>query len=83
MRIDAKIENEYHEYFSGEAHGYLSVEVPVGVPAVIQNVGNDDAFVLNMPYPAWRPAMYDEHAANFSDFDMSIMSLSTAVEHDE
>ncbi len=68
VRIVVRIEGEYREYHSGEAHHYLSVEIPVGAPALIQNLGEDDAFVLNMPHPAWRPDMNDEHAADFSDY---------------
>ena len=68
VRIVLKLDNAYCEYFSGEDHQYLSIEVPVGVPAVIQNICDDEAFVLNMPNPAWTPDMNDEHSADFSDF---------------
>lgn len=69
--IVVRLEDGYREYYSGEAHHYLSVEVPVGVPALIQNLGDDDAFVLNMPHPAWRPDMNDEHTADFGDYEFS------------
>lgn len=59
----------YEVVYSGEAHGYRTVIVPAGVPAALQNLGDEDAFVLNMPAPAWTPAMNDEHGADFSDFD--------------
>lgn len=71
VRIIVRLEDEYREYYSGEAHHYLSVEIPAGVPALIQNLGDDDAFVLNMPHPAWRPDMNDEHTADFSDYESS------------
>lgn len=69
VRIIIKENNEYKVFFSGENHNYLSVIVPIGIPAVIQNIGDEDAFVLNMPSPAWTPEMNDEHIADFSDFD--------------
>lgn len=68
IRIVVKNNDQYHEYYSGEAHEYLSVEIPAGTPALIQNLGNNDAFVLNMPNPAWTPTMNDEHSADFSDY---------------
>ena len=67
VRIVVKLDGEYREYLSGEAHDYLSLEVPVGVPALVENIGAEDAFVLNMPNPAWTAAMNDEHGADFSD----------------
>lgn len=75
VRIVVRVEGEYQEYYSGESYNYLSVEVPVGIPAVIQNVGDEEAFVLNMPNPAWTPEMKDEHSADFSDFDFGIVHL--------
>ena len=66
--IIVKLEDGYHEYFSGEAHDYLTVEIPTGVPALLKNLGDGEAFVLNMPNPAWTPTMNDEHTADFSDY---------------
>ncbi len=68
VRIVMKADGQYREYYSGEAYDYLSIEVPAGTPALIQNVGADEAFVLNMPNPAWTPTMNDEHTADFSDY---------------
>lgn len=61
----------YQVFYSGEDHEFRSVIVPTGVPAALQNLGDEDAYVLNMPNPAWMPAMNDEHSADFSDFDFS------------
>ena len=69
VRIVLKVGNEYKTFFSGEDHSYLSIEVPTGVPAAIQCLGNEEAYMLNMPNPAWTPEMNDEHHADFSDFD--------------
>lgn len=61
----------YRCVLSGEGHGYVSVDVPPGTPLAIQNIGSEEAFVLNLPSPAWTPDMNDEHTADFSDFDFS------------
>ena len=69
VRIVVKTADGYQEFFSGEDHDYQSIEIPTGVPAAIQNLGDEDALVLNMPSPAWTPDMDDEHTADFSDYD--------------
>ncbi len=71
VRVVLKVDNEYKIFFSGEDHDYLSIEVPTGVPAAVQALGNEEAYMLNMPNPAWTPEMKDEHSADFSDFDFS------------
>ena len=68
-RFVLKTQDGYETVYSGEAHEYRTVIVPTGVPAALQNLGDDDAYVLNMPTPAWTPDMNDEHNADFSDFN--------------
>jgi len=70
-RFVLKTPSGYQEFYSGEDHEYRSVMVPTGVPAALQNLGDKDAYVLNMPNPAWMPTMNDEHTAHFSDFDFN------------
>ena len=70
-RFILKTEAGYQVFYSGESHEFRSVIVPSGVPAALQNLGEDEAYVLNMPTPAWTPTMNDEHTADFSDFDFS------------
>ncbi|MBU3542207.1 cupin domain-containing protein [Polynucleobacter sp. MWH-Loch1C5] len=72
-RFVLKIDEGYQVVMSGEDHEYRSVIVPTGVPAALQNLGKEDAYVLNMPQPAWTPDMNDEHSADFSDFDFSVI----------
>ena len=72
-RFVLKTEAGYEMVYSGEAHEYRSVIIPAGVPAALQNLGDGDAYVLNMPNPAWTPTMNDEHTADFSDFDFSTL----------
>ena len=69
VRVVLKIDGDYQEFYSGEDHDFLSVEIPKGIPAAIQCLGDTEAFVLNMPNPAWDKDMNDEHTADFSDFD--------------
>ncbi len=71
VKIVTKEDGNYREYFSGEDHNYLSVIINSGTPAVIQNIGNEDAFVLNMPSPAWTPTMNDEFTADFKDYNFN------------
>jgi dTDP-4-dehydrorhamnose 3,5-epimerase-like enzyme len=69
LKIVLKIDNQYVEYDLGEDHQFLSLEIPTGVPALIQNLGNEDAFLLNMPNPAWTPELHDEFTEDFSDYE--------------
>jgi dTDP-4-dehydrorhamnose 3,5-epimerase len=69
VRVVLKGDGEYRTFFSGEDYQYNSIEVPTGVPAAVQCIGDEEAFLLNMPNPAWTPDMNDEHTADFSDFD--------------
>tara|TARA_B100001057_G_scaffold440554_1_gene474536 strand:- start:48 stop:503 length:456 start_codon:yes stop_codon:yes gene_type:complete len=66
-----KTDNGFEEFYSGENYDYLSIEVPTGIPAALQNIGNEDALVLNMPNPAWTPDMDDEYTADFSEYDFN------------
>jgi hypothetical protein len=68
-RFILKTAQGYQVFYSGEDYDYLSVIVPTGTPAALQNIGDEDALVLNMPSPAWTPTMADEYSADFSDFD--------------
>ena len=68
VKIVLKTESGYKEFYSGTDYNYLSVEVPAGIPAVIQNIGSIEAILINMPNPAWTPNMNDEYSADFSDY---------------
>jgi hypothetical protein len=68
-RIVVRLDGEYQVHWIGEDHDYRSIEIPAAVPALLQNPGDDEALVLNMPSPVQRPDMDDEHTADFSDFD--------------
>lgn len=71
VRVILKVDGEYQIFFSGEDHEYKSIEVPTGIPAAVECLGDEEAYLLNMPNPAWTPEMSDEHTADFSDFDFN------------
>jgi|TARA_B110000459_G_C16162180_1_gene295607 dTDP-4-dehydrorhamnose 3,5-epimerase-like enzyme len=71
-RFVLKTKEGYNTIYSGESHDYKTVIVPKGVAAALQNLGTEDAFILNMPSPAWTSDMNDEHSTLFNDFDFSI-----------
>lgn len=71
-RFILKIDGKYEIFYSGEDYDYVSIIVPTGIPAALQNLGSSEAFVLNMPNPAWTPDMNDEYSADFSDFNFDI-----------
>jgi dTDP-4-dehydrorhamnose 3,5-epimerase len=50
----------YHHTLIGPAYSTDVVEVPVGMPAELRNIGEGEALLINMPTPAWRPDDQDE-----------------------
>jgi dTDP-4-dehydrorhamnose 3,5-epimerase-like enzyme len=68
IKVVVRTDDGYQEYWSGEAHGYATLQVPAGIPAMLQNLGDDEAYVLNMPAPAWSADDQDEHPVSFGDY---------------
>ena len=68
IKIVVKTPKGYKEFFSGENHSYQTVQVPAGWPSALQNQGNIEAFVLNMPSPAWTLENQDDHPVTFTDY---------------
>jgi len=60
-RVVAKLGDEYVIEYIGEAHQYQTVEVPAGVPNMLENVGDVDAYIINTPSPAWHVDDQDDH----------------------
>jgi len=73
-RFVLKTEKGYEEVYSGENFDYQSVIVPTGISAALQNIGLEDALVLNFPSPAWTPSMNDEYTDEFTDFDFATIN---------
>jgi len=72
IRGNAKIvvctEKGYEEYLTGEDYEFATIQIPAGMPAAMQNMGDEEAYMLNMPSPAWHPDDQDEHTISFDDY---------------
>lgn len=44
------------------------VEIPPAVACAIQNIGEGEAWFLNMPNPAWHPEEQDDHPVSFEGY---------------
>jgi len=75
IRGNAKIvvreETGYEEYFTGEDHKFATIQVPAGMPAALQNIGTEEAYMLNMPSPAWHVDEQDDHPVSFNDYNFT------------
>ena len=71
MTIVVRNSDCFEEHFRGEDHGFATIQVPAGVPAALQNIGTEDAYILNMPAPAWHADDQDEWDVEFEDYDFS------------
>ncbi|MFH1226422.1 MAG: WxcM-like domain-containing protein, partial [Planctomycetota bacterium] len=70
-KIVVRTEKGYEEYLTGEDHGFATIQVPAGVPAALQNIGTGEAYMLNMPAPAWQADDRDEHDVSFADYNFT------------
>ena len=68
VKIIVRQKGKYHEFFTGENFGFRTIKIPAGIPMAIQNVDDTDAYVLNMPSPAWSKEDLDDHPVNFDDY---------------
>lgn len=68
-KIVVRTASGYEEYLTGQDHEYRTVQVPAGTPAALQNIGDVDAYILNMPSPAWHVDDQDEHPVSFHDYE--------------
>lgn len=68
-KVVVRTEQGYEEFLTGENHDYATIQVPAGMPAALQNVGDSDAYFLNMPSPAWQVDDQDEHPVSFDDYE--------------
>lgn len=67
-KVVVRTETGYEEYLTGEGHQFTTIQVPAGTPAALQNVGEEDAYFINMPSPAWHVDDQDEHPVSFDDY---------------
>jgi len=68
-KIVIRTEFGYEEHLTGQDHDYATIQVPAGIPAALQNIGDIDAYILNMPAPAWQADDQDEHPVSFDDYE--------------
>jgi len=61
IRVTARVGSAYVVEFSGEDHEFRAIQIPAGVPAMLENVGDIDAYVINTPSPAWHVDDQDDH----------------------
>lgn len=61
VRIVTRQWDTYATHETGDVAGFNVVNVPPGMAAAIYNVGDCDAYVLNMPNPAWTKEAPDDH----------------------
>lgn len=69
VKIVLMCDGEYKECLSGEDHGYATVFVPVGKPSMLINIGDVEAFVLNMPAYAYCKKDNDELVPEDWDYE--------------
>ena len=67
-KIVVRTEKGYEEYLTGEDCEFATIQVPAGVPAALQNIGDKEAYMLNMPSPAWHVDDQDEHPVTFDNY---------------
>ena len=60
--------NYFVDRDSSDNHQELS-----NINLLAADLDDDEAYVLNMPSPAWTPTMNDEHTADFSGFDFTVL----------
>ena len=68
-KIVIRTESGYEEHLTGQDHDFATIQVPAGIPAALQNIGDTDAYILNMPAPAWQVDDQDEHPMSFDDYE--------------
>lgn len=67
-KIVVRTGSGYEEYYTGEEYNFRTIQVPAGTPAALQNIGDEEAFVLNMPAPSWHIDDQDDHPVSYDDY---------------
>jgi dTDP-4-dehydrorhamnose 3,5-epimerase-like enzyme len=67
-KVIVRCHHGYEEYLSGEDYDYATVQVPPRTPAALQNIGTVEAYILNMPSPAWHVDDQDERPVEFDRY---------------
>ncbi|MDZ4820241.1 MAG: WxcM-like domain-containing protein [Planctomycetota bacterium] len=56
------------EVSAADGIGVKVVVVPPAIPCLMTNIGLDEAWVINMPNPAWHPDNADNNPVDYSDY---------------
>lgn len=62
-------DGSYTEKFSGEEYDFATIQVPAGIPSALVNIGDVEAYTLNMPSPSWHIDDQDDWDVEFEDYD--------------
>ena len=68
VKIVIQVNGEYIERFTGEDHSFATIQIPAGIPSALVNIGEVDAYILNMPSPSWHPDDQDDWDEEFPDY---------------
>jgi dTDP-4-dehydrorhamnose 3,5-epimerase-like enzyme len=68
VKIVIQVDGKYIEQFTGENHNFATIQVPAGIPSALVNIGEVDAYILNMPSPSWHPEDQDDWDVSFPDY---------------
>lgn len=71
VKIVIRIDGKYVEHFSGDDHEYATIQVPPGIPSALVNIGKEDAYILNMPSPAWSKDEPDDWDVSFEGYNFN------------
>jgi dTDP-4-dehydrorhamnose 3,5-epimerase len=71
VKIVIRVDNQYVEKFTGEDYNFATIQVPAGTPSALVNIGEADAYILNMPSPSWHPDDQDDWDVEFPDYDFA------------
>ena len=76
IKVVVRIDGEYQEHFTGDDYDYQTIQVPAGIPAALVNIGDIDAYLLNMPSPSWHVDNQDDWDVEFKDYDYFSKTLN-------
>lgn len=69
VKIVTRTNGHYEDNFTGEDYDYATVQVPAGIPNALVNIGDIDAYIINMPSPAWHIDDQDDWDVEFKNYD--------------
>ena len=68
VKIVVKINEQFYEYFWEKNMNIKQFKYQPEFLAALINIGNEDAYILNMPSPAWHADDLDEWEVSFDSY---------------